>query len=134
MKFMQKSILGLFIGVGLALTLLSVSRVYTSEIQPEAYRAENPDTPCEPTPADYLGPFYKANAPVRSSVGKGYKLTGMVVSSADCTPSIATLHYFINTCGFPTWIDKKTMFSNGYRNFEIFDYPSAYVIADITAP
>ena len=44
MKFMQKSILGLFIGVGLTLTFLIVSKVFTSEIQPEAYRAENPGT------------------------------------------------------------------------------------------
>ncbi len=41
---------------------------------------------CEPTPSDYLGPFYKPNAPVRSSVGKGYNLKGMVMSSKDCTP------------------------------------------------
>ena len=41
---------------------------------------------CEPTPADYLGPYYKPNAPVRSSVGKGYNLKGMVMSSKDCSP------------------------------------------------
>ena len=41
---------------------------------------------CEPTAADYLGPYYEPDAPLRSSVGKGYKLEGYVVSSADCTP------------------------------------------------
>lgn len=41
---------------------------------------------CQPTPADYLGPYYEPNAPVRSSVGKGYNLKGMVLSSKDCTP------------------------------------------------
>ena len=86
MKFIQKSILKIFICVGFALTLMGVSKVFSSEIQPGAYRAENPGTRCEPTPADYLGPFYKANAPVRSSVGKGYRLTGKVISSGDCTP------------------------------------------------
>ena len=40
---------------------------------------------CEPTPADYLGPYYKPDAPVRSSVGKGYVLEGAVLSSADCS-------------------------------------------------
>ena len=41
---------------------------------------------CEPTAADYLGPYYEPDAPLRSSVGKGYKLQGAVVSAADCTP------------------------------------------------
>ncbi|NIQ38148.1 MAG: intradiol ring-cleavage dioxygenase [Proteobacteria bacterium] len=41
---------------------------------------------CQPTPPDSLGPFYKPNAPVRSSVGKGYLLRGVVRSSPDCSP------------------------------------------------
>jgi protocatechuate 3,4-dioxygenase beta subunit len=41
---------------------------------------------CPPTPADLLGPFYRPNAPVRSSVGKGHVLRGTVRSSADCRP------------------------------------------------
>ncbi len=41
---------------------------------------------CRPTEPDMLGPFYKPNAPVRSSVGKGYVLEGKVKSSADCSP------------------------------------------------
>jgi protocatechuate 3,4-dioxygenase beta subunit len=40
---------------------------------------------CPPTEPDMLGPFYKANAPVRSSVGKGYILDGVVRSSKDCS-------------------------------------------------
>lgn len=32
-----------------------------------------------------LGPFYKSNAPIRSAVGKGYIMTGMVMSSRDCS-------------------------------------------------
>ncbi len=40
---------------------------------------------CKPTPSDALGPFYKANAPERSSVGQGYKLSGVVRSSAGCS-------------------------------------------------
>jgi protocatechuate 3,4-dioxygenase beta subunit len=51
-----------------------------------AARAENSGANCDPTPSDYLGPFYKANAPVRSSVGKGYELMGVVISSANCAP------------------------------------------------
>ena len=41
---------------------------------------------CGITASDYLGPFYKADAPVRASVGKGYELQGAVRSSADCAP------------------------------------------------
>lgn len=39
---------------------------------------------CVPTEEDALGPFYKSNAPVRSIVGKGYVLQGVVRSSTDC--------------------------------------------------
>ncbi len=39
---------------------------------------------CPATPGDMLGPFYEPNAPVRSTVGKGYVLRGTVRSSADC--------------------------------------------------
>ncbi len=40
---------------------------------------------CKPTPQDALGPFYKPNAPLRTSVGKGYVLSGLVKSSKDCS-------------------------------------------------
>jgi protocatechuate 3,4-dioxygenase beta subunit len=40
---------------------------------------------CTPTGEDALGPFYKPNAPVRSSVGKGYVLQGIVRSAKDCS-------------------------------------------------
>ncbi|MEK6742141.1 MAG: intradiol ring-cleavage dioxygenase [Nitrospirota bacterium] len=40
---------------------------------------------CAPTEEDALGPFYKPGAPIRSSVGKGYVLQGVVRSSKDCT-------------------------------------------------
>lgn len=41
---------------------------------------------CTPTPPDAMGPFYKPNAPLRDSVGKGYELNGRVMSSRDCSP------------------------------------------------
>lgn len=41
---------------------------------------------CKPTSPDMLGPFYKSGAPVRSKVGKGYMLSGIVKSSKDCSP------------------------------------------------
>lgn len=45
-------------------------------------------TPCEPTPTDMLGTFYKPNAPVRDWVGYGYTLTGKVLSAGSCTPLV----------------------------------------------
>jgi protocatechuate 3,4-dioxygenase beta subunit len=39
-----------------------------------------------PTPADALGPFYKPGAPLRASVGRGYLLSGRVLSSRDGSP------------------------------------------------
>jgi hypothetical protein len=41
---------------------------------------------CTPTAEDMMGPFYKPDAPVRESVGKGYNLHGVVRSSSDCAP------------------------------------------------
>jgi protocatechuate 3,4-dioxygenase beta subunit len=41
---------------------------------------------CKPTEPDALGPFYKPDAPVRASVGRGYLLKGVVMSSETCRP------------------------------------------------
>ena len=41
---------------------------------------------CSPTAPDSMGPFYKPHAPLRSSVGEGYVLSGTVKSAADCSP------------------------------------------------
>jgi len=40
---------------------------------------------CPPTRADSLGPFYEPGAPVRSRVGRGYVLSGRVLSTG-CRP------------------------------------------------
>lgn len=42
--------------------------------------------PCTPTPWDEIGPFYRPNAPVRTTIGRGYVLSGTVRSAADCRP------------------------------------------------
>ncbi len=41
---------------------------------------------CTPTFDDGVSPTYKPNAPLRSSVGHGHILSGVVRSSRDCTP------------------------------------------------
>lgn len=45
-----------------------------------------PAYPCTPTAEDAQGPFYREGAPVRSKLGEGYLLTGVVRSAADCAP------------------------------------------------
>jgi protocatechuate 3,4-dioxygenase beta subunit len=46
--------------------------------------AESQALRCEPTRSDMLGPFYKPNAPERTSVGTGHVLSGTVKSSRGC--------------------------------------------------
>ena len=41
---------------------------------------------CAPTRPDALGPFYKANAPLRAKVGSGHVLKGVVRSVPGCGP------------------------------------------------
>jgi len=41
---------------------------------------------CEPTPPDMLGPYYEPDAPVRTSVGSGYVLSGAVLAAGSCEP------------------------------------------------
>jgi protocatechuate 3,4-dioxygenase beta subunit len=44
------------------------------------------DQTCQPTPPDQLGPMYKAGAPMRTKVGTGHVLQGVVRSSRTCQP------------------------------------------------
>jgi protocatechuate 3,4-dioxygenase beta subunit len=41
---------------------------------------------CEPTPSDSEGPFYKPNAPERSSTGAGLVVSGRLLGAPDCRP------------------------------------------------
>lgn len=41
---------------------------------------------CNPTQPDMLGPFYEPGAPVRTSVGSGYVLSGTVLAATQCKP------------------------------------------------
>jgi catechol 1,2-dioxygenase len=41
---------------------------------------------CKPTQPDMLGPFYEPGAPVRTSVGSGYVLSGSVLAAEACKP------------------------------------------------
>ena len=50
----------------------------------EGHAAAGRERECPPTPPDALGPFYEPNAPVRTSVGEGYRLAGTVRAAGDC--------------------------------------------------
>ena len=41
---------------------------------------------CTPTLSDAAGPFGRGSPPVRSTIGTGHVLTGIVLSSVDCRP------------------------------------------------
>ena len=61
------------------LLAISPGQVSAEVISEQAFR-------CNPTKPDQLGPMYAPNAPVRTSVGKGYLLEGVVKSARDCSP------------------------------------------------
>ena len=77
---------------------------------------------CKPTEPDMLGPFYKSGAPVRSAVGKGYIMTGMVKSSRDCSAikGARIEFWLVNTEGTYDDEHRATVFSNtaGSYRFE----------------
>ena len=41
-------------------------------------------TECPPTPSDVEGPFYKSEAPIRASTGRGLTVSGKVRSAGSC--------------------------------------------------
>jgi protocatechuate 3,4-dioxygenase beta subunit len=41
---------------------------------------------CRPTPTDAGGPFGSGEPPLRTKIGTGHVLTGVVLSALDCTP------------------------------------------------
>jgi protocatechuate 3,4-dioxygenase beta subunit len=51
----------------------------------ESHAAAGP-ADCKPTQPDMLGPFYEPGAPVRTSVGSGYVLSGTVLAAEECKP------------------------------------------------
>jgi protocatechuate 3,4-dioxygenase beta subunit len=54
----------------------------TAESQAAAERSAD----CKATQPDMLGPFYEPGAPVRTSVGSGYMLSGTVLAAEECKP------------------------------------------------
>jgi protocatechuate 3,4-dioxygenase beta subunit len=50
----------------------------------ETHAAAGGYADCKPTQPDMLGPFYEPGAPVRTSVGSGYVLSGAVLGAEEC--------------------------------------------------
>ncbi|OGP78727.1 MAG: hypothetical protein A2V86_17100 [Deltaproteobacteria bacterium RBG_16_49_23] len=85
---------------------------------------------CKPTPPDMLGPFYKPNAPVRSSVGKGYVLKGAVLSSANCSAiSGARIEFWLAEPNGQYDDDHRaTLFSGGSGEYQFeSNFPPSYM-------
>ena len=76
----------LFAAVAIAAgTMLNVGASSQRELGgPRMAQAAQPA--CAPTPADMEGPFYKPNAPVRASIGRGLVVAGVVRTAGNCTP------------------------------------------------
>jgi protocatechuate 3,4-dioxygenase beta subunit len=68
----------------LALCLVGLMVLAKSPMTAGAASAE--DYRCPPTLEDEMGPFYRPKAPLRSKIGSGYLLTGIVKSARDCAP------------------------------------------------
>jgi len=60
---------------------LMMATLFSCDQRPELF----PES-CEATPYDEIGPFYRPDAPIRSRVGGGYVLSGMVLSVEGCQP------------------------------------------------
>jgi protocatechuate 3,4-dioxygenase beta subunit len=94
----------------------------TPRATPPVISQTNTTLTCLPTIDDGLSPSYMTDAPVRSSVGQGHVLTGVVRSSRDCTP-IANAQVELwpeyDRLGHPDEA-RATIFTdnNGYYEFE----------------
>lgn len=120
----MKSILIKELGLGMACIIIVLGSHSPIVAKAQSPMASTPTTQkkCEPTPADFLGPYYEPDAPVRSRVGKGYKLEGVVMSSTDCSPiANARIEFWLtNPAGSYDDDHRATIFSDdtGAYSFE----------------
>jgi hypothetical protein len=108
------------------IALLAASGVPAPEASPEGRRT------CKPTLPGSRVPGYRPGAPVRSRVGAGHVLVGVVRSSRNCAPiAHARLELFqAGPLGYsvrPSWVGRATLFTrrNGSYRFES-PVPSPY--------
>jgi protocatechuate 3,4-dioxygenase beta subunit len=109
--------------------LLSAHNPVVAKTHPPVSSTQISVKKCEPTPADYLGPFYKSGAPVRSRVGKGYILEGSILSAMDCSPiSNARVEFWLtNPDGTYDDDHRATVFSDGTGQYSFqSNFPPDY--------
>ena len=109
----------LIMSAAYTIVFMSPSKVISGQKHMLLSQAQAAGAKCKPTPSDYLGPFYKAGAPVRASVGKGYELRGVVKSSADCAP--------IANAGIELWLtNPEGDYADDHRATTYSDDTGAY--------
>ncbi|MBI5666318.1 MAG: intradiol ring-cleavage dioxygenase [Nitrospirae bacterium] len=104
--------------------MIGVTAMFLS-VSPVQGKAET----CTPTAPDMLGPFYEPDAPVRASVGKGYILSGVVRSAADCKPlKAARIEFWLaGPDGYYDDDHRATVISGGDGGYKFeSNYPKAY--------
>ena len=92
-------------------------------------RAPATDPTCRPTPPDALGPFYEPDAPLRNSVGSGYRLSGTVRAAGTCEPiADAKIELWLaGPDGDYSDAYRATVFSDGNGNYRFESHiPPAY--------
>ncbi len=97
--------------------------------------ARNITEGCSPTFSDEPSPTYKANAPIRSVVGHGHVLTGVVLSSHDCQPiPNAKLEFWPEEAGrgHPD-ASRATLFSDSAGKFRFECNPPEHIHMRISA-
>jgi protocatechuate 3,4-dioxygenase beta subunit len=91
---------------------------------------------CTPTHADDLSGTYRANAPVRSVVGHGHVVTGVVLSSRDCSPiANAKLEFWPEegNLGHPE-TSRATLYTDNQGNYRFECNPPEHIHMRISAP
>ena len=109
--------------------LLIAQHPLGAKTHPPVSSTHAPLKECEPTRADFLGPFYEPDAPVRSTVGKGYILAGTVRSSTNCGPiSKARIEFWLtNSAGSYDDAHRATMFTDGAGEYRFeSNFPPGY--------
>lgn len=84
---------------------------------------------CPPTPWDEIGPFYRPGAPVRSKIGSGYVLSGIVRSAAGCRPLPGARIEFwqANPSGAYDDAHRATIIADHQGRYRLeTDYPAPY--------
>jgi protocatechuate 3,4-dioxygenase beta subunit len=85
-------------------------------------------TACPPTPDDAFGPFGRGTPPVRTSIGSGHVLTGLVLSALDCKPiARARIELWQRGKNGYTRATSATVFTNRAGRFRFQGpYPTKY--------